>query len=132
MNGSALGRLRWSVSAGHVPSASTGREPEFTSFDLISLLNTGDEMANVRVMVLYANHPPTGPYMITVAPRRARRLRINDLIFPEAVRLDQDYGLQIESDLPVVAHFGRQDTRLRQLATFVSTACPLPPRWSPR
>ena len=94
----------------------------FSSRDQLALLNTGLELANVRMQVLYAGHGPVGPYRIGVAPRRVRNLRINDLIFPEAVRLDEAYGLVIDSDRPVVVQFTRQDTRAAANAGLLATA----------
>lgn len=120
--GTAIGRHRWAIAAGWAPAHGTGVEPMFTSRDQIALLNTGGELANVRMRVLYAAHGPVGPYRIGVAPRRLRNLRINDLIFPEAVRLDEAYGLVIESDRPVVVQFTRQDTRARANAGLMATA----------
>lgn len=120
----AIGALRWTVSAGHAPSAATGPEPLFTSHDALGLLNAGDTIANVRLHVHYALRDAVGPYRLGIAPRRMRRIRINDLIFPEAVRLDEAYGLSIESDVPVVVQFSRQDTRARALAGLLATAWP--------
>lgn len=117
-----LGRCRWAVAGGHVPARGTGREPLLTSRDQIALLNTGGDLANVRLRVLYADHGEVGPYRIGVAPRRLRNLRINDLIFPEAVRLDEAFGLVIESDVPIVAQFTRQDTRQRENARTLANA----------
>lgn len=119
---STAGRRRWAIAGGWAPSRSSGPEPEFTSRDELSLLNTGDALANVRVTVLHAGHDPVGPYRLGVAPRRLRRLRINDLIFPEAVRLDEPYSLVIESDVPVVVQFTRQDTRAAANAGLLATA----------
>ena len=68
-------------------------------------------MANLRIRVLYERHSPVGFYRLTIAARRVRVFRVNDLIFPEAVRLDEPYGLLMESDYPVVVQFTRQDTR---------------------
>lgn len=120
-----LGRRRWSVAAGWVPSAATGPEPEHTGFDAICLLNTGDEHADVRMHALYAERAAVGPFRITVAARRLRRLRINDLIFPEALRLDEPYGLVLHSSVPVVVQFACQDSRQPALARLCLSAWPL-------
>lgn len=120
----ALGRRDWSVAAGWAPSAATGPEPEHTSFDALCLLNTGDEHADVRLCVLYADRDPVGPFRIGVAARRLRRLRINDLIFPEAVRLDAPYGLVLRSNVPIVVQFARQDSRQAALAWLLANAWP--------
>jgi hypothetical protein len=125
MNGRVpIGRRRWAVSAGCAPARATGPEPKMGSFDLLCLLNAGDAIANVRMRVLYAEHGPPGVYRLVVAPRRVRQLRINDLIFPEAVRLDTPYGLLLDSDVPVVVQFGRQDTRQAHNAGLLATAWP--------
>ena len=116
------GHRCWTISAGRAPSSGTGAEPLFTSRDQIALLNAGDTLANVRVTVLYVDHGEVGPYRIGVAPRRLRNLRVNDLIFPEAVRLDEAYGLVIESDVPVVVQFTRQDTRQRENTGLMAVA----------
>lgn len=106
-----LGRRSWAIAAGFVPAHGTGPEPEFTSRDSVSLLNAGDEVANVRITVWYTVFDQSGPYRLVVAPRRMRSVRINDLIFPEAVRLEEPYGLSLESDQPIVVQFTRMDTR---------------------
>ena len=122
MSPQPLGRRRWAVSAGWAPSRATGTEPMFSSRDQLALLNAGTELANVRMRVLYAEHGPVGPYRIGVAPRRLRNLRINDLIFPEAVRLDEAYGLLVDSDQPIVVQFTRQDTRACTNAALMAMA----------
>lgn len=119
---SAPGRCRWAIAAGCVPARASGPEPEFTSRDQLCLLNAGEDAANVRVRVVYAAHDIVGPYRLVVAPRRVRHVRINDLIFPEAVRLDEAYGLDIESDRPVVVQFSRMDTRAAANAGLMALA----------
>jgi hypothetical protein len=117
-----LGKRRWAISAGCVPSRSNGAEPEFTSRDQFSVLNPGPTMANLRIRVLYERHSPVGTYRLTIAARRVRTFRVNDLIFPEAVRLDEPYGLLMESDCPVVVQFTRQDTRQAANASMMTMA----------
>jgi hypothetical protein len=118
----ATGRQRWAITAGWIPAQGRGREPEFTSRDCLSVLNSGEEVANVRVTVVYATRDQVGPYRLAVAPRRMRQVRINDLIFPEAVRLEEAYGLAIESDQPVVVQFTRMDTRAKANAGLMTMA----------
>jgi hypothetical protein len=119
-----IGRCRWVVGGGWIPATGCGEEPAFTSRDSIALLNANDALANVRMRVLYAAHGEVGPYRIVVAPRRMRLLRVNDLIFPQAVRLEEAYGLVIDSDTPIVVQFTRQDTRRAANAGMLATAWP--------
>lgn len=117
-----IGRTRWALSAGCIPAHGHGEEPAFTPHDQLALLNAGDEVANVRVQVVYTARDPVGPFRLVVAAGHARRVRINDLIFPEAVRLDEPYGLVVESDQPVVVQFTRMDTRARANASTFALA----------
>lgn len=120
----AMGRRHWAISAGYAPSRGCGAEPAFTSHDRLCLLNAGERMANVRVTVVHVARDPVGPYRLVVAARRARHLRVNDLIFPEAVRLDESYALWIECDQPIVVQFSRMDTRARANAGAMTLAWP--------
>ena len=120
----SIGRRAWAIPGGRVPPHGTGPEPAFTSRDTLCLLNAGDEMANVQVTFLYVDREPVGPYRVTVAPRRVRHVRVNDLIFPEAVPLDTAYACEVRSDAPVVLQFTRQDTRARRLAIPGTIAFP--------
>ena len=105
-----IGKTHWAVPGGHVPLDRTGREPEFTSFDKLSVLNAGDRDAHLELTIYHHGREPVGPYRLKVAARRCRHVRVNDLIEPEAVPLDEDYSVVIRSDAPVVVQFTRQDT----------------------
>jgi hypothetical protein len=106
----ALGRTIWAIAGGHIPLASTGLEPAFTSRDELVVLNSGDTEAQITLTIYYAEREPVPGYHLTVAARRVRRVRMNDLIDPEALPLGQDYGVVVESDVPVVVDMVRVDT----------------------
>lgn len=105
-----IGRKVWVVPGGHIPLQSTGHEPEFTSYDKISLLNTNAGQAQVQLTLYYADQEPQQGYSCQVPGRRVRKIRINDLIDPLPVSLDRPYALVIRSDLPLVVQFSRQST----------------------
>lgn len=119
-----IGKRTWTFAAGFVPARGTGPEPAFTSRDQFGILNAGEVLANVRLDVFYAGREPVRGYRIGIAPRRMRALRINDLIFPEAVRLEEAYGLCWRSDQPVVVQVLRMDTRSASLAGMMANAWP--------
>ncbi|MEQ4303144.1 sensory rhodopsin transducer [Plantactinospora sp. B6F1] len=107
-----LGGRVWVIPDGRIPFPSNGAEPEFTSFDQLSVLNTGDEPAELRITVYYEDREPVGPYPVTVGARRIRHVRLNDLVDPEAIVLGRRFGCVVRSPVPVVVQFLRQDTRL--------------------
>jgi hypothetical protein len=106
----ALGRTIWAIAGGHIPLASTGVEPAFTSRDELVVLNSGDKDAQITLTIYYADREPVPGYHLTVGARRVRRVRMNDLIDPEALPLGQDYGVVLVSEVPVVVEMVRVDT----------------------
>jgi hypothetical protein len=121
----AIGHKTWVIPGGQIPETSIGREPEFTSRDELCVLNTGDRDAHVEVTVYYADRDPVGPYRLTVAARRVRQVRFNDLIDPLAMPLGTVYAAMLRSDVPVVAQFTRVDTRQTALAVCTMLAHPV-------
>ncbi len=123
--GHAAGRTAWAIAGGHIPLRSTGREPEHTSRDELCLLNTGAEDAEVEVTLFYSDRDPVGPYRLRVSARRVRRVRVNDLINPEAPPLDQDYGAIVTSNVPIVLQFERKDTSGSENGILTTLGLPL-------
>lgn len=108
----AVGHRVWILPGGHIPFPSHGREPGFTSFDQLCVLNGTDRPAALELIIYYEDQEPVGPYRLVVPPERIRHVRFNDLIDPEAIRLDRPFGCLLRSTVPVVVQFQRQDTRI--------------------
>jgi len=106
----ALGRTTWVVACGHIPFESHGPEPALTSRDQITILNAGGRDAEIAITIHHPDMDPVGPYRFTVAARRIRQVRFNDLIFPQALALDRPFGAVIRADVPVVVQFTRLDS----------------------
>ncbi|MFC7403321.1 sensory rhodopsin transducer [Citricoccus sp. GCM10030269] len=100
----------WTFPAGYIPSRSTGHEPEYTSRNVLCLLNATDRDACVRLTVFHEDRNPVDPYEVLVPRQRVRQVRVNDLIDPEAVPLGQPYGVVLASDVPVSAQLLSVDT----------------------
>lgn len=120
-----MGHKIWAVPGGHIPLYSTGREPDNTSRDELSLLNTGDEDANLEITIYYTDRDPVGPYPLTVPSQRVRYVRFNDLINPEAIILDTYYSAIIRSDIPVLVQFSRLDSGQPNKAILSTMAYPV-------
>jgi hypothetical protein len=120
-----IGRTTWAIAGGRIPLQSTGHEPEFTSRDEIAVLNTGSEEARLEITFFHADRDPVGPYRLKVLPRRVRCVRVNDLINPEAVPLDSDYGCLVQSNVPVVVQFNRLDTSRPENAILTTMGFPV-------
>ncbi|GAA5039820.1 hypothetical protein HNP84_005265 [Thermocatellispora tengchongensis] len=120
----ALGSTTWVVADGYIPPRSNGPEPEMTSHDSICMLNSGDTEARVEVHVYFTDRDPAGPFVLTVAPRRAFHQRVNDLRHPEPIPAGTDYCLVVTSDVPIVVQHTRLDSRQEANALMSTIAFP--------
>lgn len=80
------------------------------SHDKIAVLNTSNEEAVVEMVIFYEDEPPVGIYEVRVQAKRLRKIRFNDLIDPEAIRLERNYSCFIKTNVPVVIQFSRMNT----------------------
>jgi hypothetical protein len=119
-----IGSLTWAIAEGYIPSQSTGEGPELESHEAACMLNPGASPAAVELTVFFADRDPTGPYRVTVPPRRTLHLRFNDLEDPEPVRRDTPYAAVVESDQPIVVQHTRLDSRQPALALLSTVAHP--------
>ena len=117
-----IGHRRWAIAEGYIPGWSNGPEPQFTSHESACLLNASDEEAHVELTVFFSDREPVGPYRITVAPRRTKHVRFNELEDPEPIPMDTDYASVIESDVPIVVQHTRLDSRQAENALLSTIA----------
>lgn len=117
-----VGRRLWVIAEGYIPGESTGEGPELESHETACILNAGDSDAHLRITLYFADHEPVGPYEVSVAARRTRHLRFNELDDPEPVPRDTDYASVFHSDVPVVVQHTRLDSRQPALALMTSMA----------
>jgi hypothetical protein len=117
-----MGRTRWAIAEGYIPSWSHGRKPEFESHETACLLNVTDRDAHVRSTIFFKDREPAGPYAVTVGARRTLHLRFNELCDPEPVPKGTDYSSVIESDVPIVVQHTRLDSRQMRNALITTVA----------
>lgn len=122
MHKEELGKRRWAIAEGYIPSGGTGEGRAFESHETVCILNASDEDANVRITIFFKDREPVGPYHCTVAARRTQHVRFNDLQDPEPVPRDTDYASLIESDVPIVCQHTRLDSRQAELALMTTTS----------
>ena len=86
----------------------------------IIITNTGDQNANVKVTLLYTDKSPVS-FMATVQARRVRCLRTNEEkdFGTFTAKFDEQYAIMLESDVPIVAQYGRAEPRT---VAFYTTA----------
>lgn len=117
-----IGKRRWVIAEGYIPSWSHGPEPEFASHETFCVLNAGDGDAHLVVTIFFADREPVGPYRVTVPGRRTRHVRFNDLDDPAPIPHGTDYASLIESDVPIVVQHTRLDSRQAENALLSTVA----------
>ena len=86
----AIGRRRWAIPEGYIPSESSYSDRELVSHETACILNAADRDAHVTLTIFFADREPVGPYRVTVAARRTLHLRFNDLDDPHPIPRDTD------------------------------------------
>ena len=61
-----IGRKRWAIAEGYIPSRSSFSEPALVSHETACILNAGDRQAHVDIMLFFADREPVGPYRVTI------------------------------------------------------------------
>jgi hypothetical protein len=117
-----IGRKRWSIAEGYIPSESAFSDRALISHETACILNAGDRDARVCITIYFVDRDPVGPYQVTVPARRTLHLRFNDLDNPQPVPRDTDYASVFESDVPIVVQHTRLDSRRAELALLSTMA----------
>jgi len=120
-----IGRRRWVIAEGYIPSQSHGPEPQMTSHETVCILNSSDQDATVHITIFYADREPVGPYIVQVPARRTRHVRFNDLSDPTPIPRDTDYASLIDSNVRIVVQHTRLDSRQAENALFSTMAFPV-------
>ena len=78
----------------------------------IIVTNTGDQDANIKITLFYTDKEPVS-FCTSVAARRVRCLRTNEEKDFGALtaKFEEQYAIMLESDVPVVAQYGRAEPR---------------------
>jgi hypothetical protein len=129
-NGTRNGTPTWNpsdinagaIAEGYIPSQSSFSEPALVSHETACILNAGDHEAKVAITVFFSDRDPSGPYRVTVKPRRTLHLRFNDLTDPAPIPRDTAYSTVIESDEPIVVQHTRLDSRHAEVSLLSTTA----------
>ena len=78
----------------------------------VIITNVSDQVANVKFTLLYTDKEPVS-FITQVEAMRVRCLRTNEeKDFGEfTAKFDEQYAIMLESDVPIVAQYGRAEPR---------------------
>jgi hypothetical protein len=118
----ALGRRRWAIPEGFIPSESKFSDRALVSHETACILNVGNSDAKVVLTIYFVDREPVGPYKISVGARRTLHLRFDDLDDPKPIPRDTDYASVFESDVPIIVQHTRLDSRRAEIALLSTVA----------
>ena len=118
----AIGRKRWTIAEGYIPSQSSFSDRALISHETACILNAGDRDAHVAITIFFTDRDPVGPYRVTVPARRTLHLRFNDLADPQPIPRDTDYASLFESDEPIIVQHTRLDSRRAEVSLMSTIA----------
>lgn len=117
-----FGKREWSIPGGRIPFTNSENEPEMLGQDRIAILNTNDVVANIEICIYFVDENMQGPYKLEIQSARVRKVRFNDLIDPQPIPLEKEFGVIIRSDVPVVVQFTRLNPKQEALALMSTMA----------
>ena len=116
------GKKVWIFPDAELPPVGVNSIPGHES---IIIANTGKEDANIQITLLYTDKEPVIGPKIKVEANRVRCLRTNDEkdfgMFTPA--FGEQYAIILESDIPIVAQYGRAEPRTVAFYTTTGYCC---------
>ena len=121
---SSEGNLTWVVPDGWLPPE--GGEGDMINHESLMIMNTGNELANVKIDIYFDDHDPVKGLPLTVEAERIKAVRL-DLQEELGFELPREtqYALRIKSNVKIIVQYGRMDVRQSNLAYYGTMAHPI-------
>lgn len=91
----------------------------------IIITNTGNQDAHIQITLFYPDKEPTKDIHAVVSAQRVRCLRTNEEkdFGVHTAAFEEQYAIMLESDVPVVAQYGRAEPRQVAFYTTPGYCC---------
>lgn len=88
----------------------------------IIILNPNNQEARIKMTLYFTDREPIENICFSVLPRRVRCIRTNNKeeLCGVEIPVETQYAIKIESDVPVIAQYGRLDTRQSNMAFYTT------------
>jgi len=119
MGSETVGKTSWIFPDGEMPPAG---QHEIKGHESVIILNTTGQTAHVDMTLYFADRPPVAGIGIAVEAQRVRCIRMDDpaQLGGYGIEREQQYAIQLTSDIPVIAQYGRLDTRDQPMAFYAT------------
>lgn len=118
----SYGKKVWIFPDAELPPKGVNNIPGHES---VIITNTGEEAARVNVTFFYEDREPVKGLCLTVEPRRVRCFRTNEEkdFGSYLAAVGEQYAIMLESNVPIVAQYGRAETRTVAFYTTPGYCC---------
>lgn len=105
----SYGKKVWIFPDAELPPAGVNAIPGHES---VIITNVSSETASVKITLIYTDKPPAS-FLAEVASMRVRCLRSNreEDFGAYTARQEEQYAIMLESNVPIVAQYGRAEPR---------------------
>lgn len=99
----------------------------YVSHEAICILNTGEEDANLDIILYFEDREPMKNFKASCAGERTNHLRLDLLKDEEGnpVPKGVPYAIMVKSDVPIVIQYSRLDTTQAEIGLMTTMAYPL-------
>jgi len=114
------GKKNWYFPDAELPPK--GDDVELFGHESVIVLNPNNSDAHVRLTVFWTDREPESSDLITVGAKRVLCTQAIDGVNLEGISIPVgvQYAIALESDLPVVAQYGRLDIRMGNMAFYTT------------
>ena len=110
------GKTNWVFADGDLPPKDGGA---MEAHEALMVVNLNGTPAHLEVELLFEDAAPVEGLTYTLSGKRVHCFRLDGPVFDQGYRIPfGQYALHLKSDVPVVAVFGRLDTRQPNLAYY--------------
>ena len=118
----SYGKKVWIFPDAELPPVGLNTIPGHES---IIITNTSNKDAHIKITLIYTDKEPINDIFVTVGAMRVRCLRTNEAKdFGEyTAKFNEQYAIMLESDVPIVAQYGRAEPRTVAFYTTSGYCC---------
>ena len=117
---SGEGKRIWIFPDGDLPEAN--KDSELEAHEALMVLNTSDRDAHLKISFYFSDRDPIKNVEQSVKAERVKCIRMDHVNEIGGVKLPfgTQYAVRVESDVNIVATFGRLDTASEKMAFYTS------------
>lgn len=115
MKNTYAGKCEWLIPDAFYPVKDNG---DYVSHEAVCVLNTGDEPAEIELILYFEDREPVCGFKAACPARRTHHIRLDKIKDENGKSIPRGvpYAIYVKSSVPVVVQYSRCDTTQQELA----------------